>query len=259
MNDTRKGAWCVEIPLEVRGKCRRGFSSTPKAHLAHPASTPDPIGNLFGWLIILKERTTWLRTTLKCRSYHIRESRFATMYIANNYNYKKHDWFSWTWCMMQTLSPLMAQPPWSPPTRQSGGSPAHREGLFTCESKYLLDVSPGLSSDNSIYVPESWQKPSFCYLQTKFLLSNLGRFCLISQLQICQNMILTFYTQLFFWGHHYILQYKICLCVEITKSTEVKSFFFSQDNHSPWKLWTEQNGSSTDAPSVSDRSASSVF
>ena len=55
----------------------------------------------------------------------------------------------------------------------------------------------------------------------------LGRFCLISQLQICQNMILTFYTQLFFWGHHYILQYKICLCVEITKSTEVKSFFFS--------------------------------
>ena len=58
MNYSKKGAWWMEIPLEVRGKCRRGFSSTPKAHLAHPASTPDPIGNLFGWLIILKERTT---------------------------------------------------------------------------------------------------------------------------------------------------------------------------------------------------------
>ena len=44
-------------PLEVLGKCWRGFSSTPKVHPARPASTPDPTGKpCFGGLQGFKRR-----------------------------------------------------------------------------------------------------------------------------------------------------------------------------------------------------------
>ena len=63
-----------------------------------------------------------------------------------------------------TFSPLMAQPPWSPPTRQSGGSPAHREGSSTCKkwkclSKNFVLCFPGLRWDNGIFVSGSWPQP----------------------------------------------------------------------------------------------------